>query len=161
MPIRTATPEDLSTLYQIGCTCFPPAEMVPAEEYANRLRIYPHHFWVMELDNGRLAGFLNGMVTDEPTIRDEMFLNADLHREHGAWQAIFGLAVLPQYQKHGYASRLMEHTIASARAQGRRGCILTCKQALIPYYKRFGYQDLGVSQSAYGGVIWHDMTLTF
>ena len=51
--------------------------------------------------------------------------------------------------------------IADARAQGRRGCVLTCKDALVHYYARFGFVDEGISQSTHGGVVWHDMRLTF
>ena len=56
---------------------------------------------------------------------------------------------------------MLERVIADARAQGRRGCVLTCKDALVHYYARFGFVDEGISQSTHGGVVWHDMRLTF
>ncbi len=48
-----------------------------------------------------------------------------------------------------------------ARADGRKGVILTCKQHLIPYYERFGFENLGVSQSVHGGAVWYDLLLRF
>ena len=42
-----------------------------------------------------------------------------------------------------------------------RGVVLTCKEKLVPYYAKFGFVDEGVSQSAHGGVVWHQMRRTF
>ena len=55
----------------------------------------------------------------------------------------------------------MQHLVTHAKEQGRKGCILTCKQGLIPYYQRLGYQQEGVSQSIHGGAVWYDMRLIF
>ena len=74
---------------------------------------------------------------------------------------IFGVNTLPAYRRQGCAGQVLERVIADARAQGRRGCVLTCKDALVHYYARFGFVDEGISQSTHGGVVWHDMRLTF
>ena len=34
---------------------------------------------LLEEDDGTLVSFVDGMVTDEPTLRDEMYENAALH----------------------------------------------------------------------------------
>ena len=57
--------------------------------------------------------------------------------------------------------QVLERVIADAKAQGRKGCVLTCKDKLVHYYERFGFVNEGVSQSTHGGVVWHDMRLTF
>jgi hypothetical protein len=51
--------------------------------------------------------------------------------------------------------------IADAREQGRNGCVLTCKEALLHYYAAFGFVNEGVSESVHGGVVWYEMRLTF
>ena len=158
--IRNAAIQDLEALTQIARICFPPNEAATREEYRDRLTVYPRHFWVLERE-GRLAGSINGPATMEPCIRDDMFENARLHREDGDWQAILGLAVLPEYRRNGFAAQLMEHVVVEARRQGRKGCILTCKKELSPYYQKFGYENRGVSQSCHGGVVWYDMRLQF
>ena len=160
MNIRTATMADLSALTAVEAACFPVAEAATEADFAGRLRIYPNHFWLLEQD-GEVVSFVNGMVTDEPTIRDEMYANASLHREDGAWQAIFGVNTLPDYRRRGLAGQLLTAAAEDARTAGRRGCILTCKDRLIHYYEKFGYQNQGVSQSVHGGVVWYDMTLEF
>lgn len=39
--------------------------------------------------------------------------------------------------------------------------VLTCKDALIPYYAKFGFVNEGVSASVHGNVTWNQMRLTF
>lgn len=160
MEIRTATMADLAAVTAVEAACFPAAEAATERDFAQRLAVYPNHFWLLE-DDGTLVSFINGMVTDEPTLRDEMYENAALHREDGAWQMIFGVNTLPRYRRQGCAARVMERVIAGARAQGRKGCVLTCKDKLIHYYETFGFQNEGVSASTHGGVVWYDMRLTF
>lgn len=160
MNIRNATMEDLEILTAIEAACFPPAEAATRESFAKRLAVYPNHFWLLEED-GQVVSFVNGMVTDEPLLRDEMFEDAALHNEDGAWQMIFGVNTLPRYRRQGCAARVMERVIADARAQGRKGCVLTCKDQLIRYYETFGFRNEGVSASTHGGVVWYQMRLTF
>jgi ribosomal protein S18 acetylase RimI-like enzyme len=161
MRIRTATMEDLAAVAAVEATCFPPNEAATAADFAARLAVYPNHFWLLEQEDGTLVSFINGMVTDEPLLRDEMYENAALHQENGAWQMIFGVNTLPDYRRQGCAGRVMERVIEDAKAQGRRGCVLTCKEELIHYYETFGFQSEGVSRSTHGGVVWYDMRLTF
>ena len=110
---------------------------------------------------GKIIGFINGMVTDDQTISDIMFEDASLHQKDGDWQSVFGLDMLPEYRCQGRAALLMEQLIEDARAKGRKGCILTCKDRLIHYYEKFGYRNLGVSKSVHGGAVWYDMILEF
>ena len=60
-----------------------------------------------------------------------------------------------------YEHKNMEHMIGDARAKGRKGLILTCKDRLIHYYEKFGYKNMGVSASVHGGAVWYDMLLEF
>ena len=161
MQIRTATPADLAAVTAVEAACFPPAEAAGEADFAARLNAYPQHFWLLEADDGTLVSLVDGMVSDEPTLRDEMYENAALHNEHGAWQMIFGVNTLPWYRRRGYAGQLLRRAIEDARSQGRKGCVLTCKEALVHYYETFGFVSEGRSQSTHGGAVWYDMRLTF
>ena len=152
---------DLAAVAAVEGACFPAAEAATEKDFAARLAVYPNHFWLLEEDDGTLVSFVNGLVTDEPLLRDEMYADASLHNEHGAWQMVFGVNTLPQYRRQGLAGQVLERVIADARAQGRKGCVLTCKDKLIHYYEKFGFQNEGVSASTHGGVVWYDMRLTF
>ena len=99
--------------------------------------------------------------TDSPDLADEMYDRPALHDPRGAWQMIFGVDTIPAYRRRGCAAMLLEHVIAEAKAEGRRGVVLTCKDRLVHYYAKFGFADEGVSASTHGDVVWHQMRLTF
>lgn len=159
--IRTVTMKDLQAVTAVEAECFPAAEAAGAEAFQARIAAFPECFFVAEEENGRLIGMINGAVTDRKTICDEMFEDAGLHRPDGAYQSIFGLDVIPERRCQGVAAALMEHMIQSAREAGRKGVILTCKDRLIPYYEKFGYRSMGLSDSVHGGAVWYDMILEF
>lgn len=128
MTIRTATIEDLETVSAVEAECFPPAEAATKEEFEKRLTHYGKHFWLM-FDGDKLIAFVDGFVTDEADLTDEMYEKAEMHRENGDWQMIFGVNTIPAYRKKGYAGELIKRAIADAREQGRKGLVLTCKEA--------------------------------
>ena len=161
MEIRTAALQDLDAVAAVEAACFPAVEAATKEEFAERLRYYGSHFWLM-FDGGNLIGFVDGMVTDQADLTDDLYEQAALHNERGAWQMIFGVNTLPEYRRHGYAGQLLRRAITDARQQGRRGLVLTCKERLLPYYAKFGFQDEGVTvKSTHGNVAWHQMRLSF
>ena len=92
---------------------------------------------------------------------DEMYEKADLHEEQGDWQMIFGVNTIPAYRRCGLAEQLLKRAIADAKTQGRKGLVLTCKDKLIHYYAKFGFENEGVSESTHGNVVWNQMRLTF
>ena len=160
MTIRTAQMEDIDAITAVETECFPPAEAATKEEFAERLKYYKDHFWLM-FDEERLVAFVDGMVSNQKDLTDEMYEKADLHEEQGDWQMIFGVNTVPAYRRRGLAEQLLKRAIADAKAQGRKGLVLTCKDKLIHYYAKFGFENEGVSESAHGDVVWNQMRLTF
>ena len=161
MDIRYATIEDVKAITAVETECFPPAEAATEKEFIERVRYYGNHFWLM-FEQEKLIAFVDGFVTDEPDLTDEMYENAAMHNENGAWQMIFGVNTLPAYRKHGYAGELIRRAIEDAKQQGRKGLVLTCKDKLVPYYAKLGFQDEGVTdKSTHGNVVWHQMRLAF
>ena len=160
MEIRTATFKDLDAVSAVEAACFPAAEAATPAEFAERLRHYGSHFWLM-FDSEKLIGFVDGMVTDKADLSDDLYAQASLHNENGAWQMIFGVNTLPEYRRQGVAAALLERAIADAKAQGRKGLVLTCKDKLVHYYAKFGFVSEGVSESTHGGVVWYQMRLAF
>ena len=160
MNIRLGKIEDLKALAEVEARCFPAVEAATEKDFERRLSVYPNHFWLLE-DEGKLIGFVNGMVTDEAELTDEMYENADMHNENGNWQMIFGVNTIPEYRRQGCAEKVLNRVISDARAQGRKGLVLTCKDKLVHYYAKFGFENEGVSESTHGGVVWYKMRLTF
>lgn len=160
MNIRIASLQDLDAIAAVEAVCFPLAEAADKDSLRRRLTVYPEHFWLL-WENDTLVGFVNGMVTQAPDLSDEMYDNADLHEETGPWQMIFGVDTIPAYRRRGCAALLLNRVISDARAQGRRGLVLTCKEALLHYYAKFGFVNEGISSSVHGNVRWYQMRLTF
>ena len=161
MTIKYAAKEDISAIAAVEAECFPPAEAAIEAEFVERVKYYGNHFWLL-YNADKLIAFVDGFVTAELDLTDEMYENAAMHNENGAWQMIFGVNTLPDYRKHGYAGELISRAIADAKQQGRKGLVLTCKERLIPYYAKFGFKDEGVSdKSTHGNVVWHQMRLSF
>ncbi|MFZ7115331.1 MAG: GNAT family N-acetyltransferase [Bacteroidota bacterium] len=156
MNIRNATPNDLETIHRIETTCFPSNQAASMDTFSERLKVYPNHFWLIE-DGGQIVGFINGMISDNDTIKDEMFKHPELHNENGAWQSVFGLAVLPEFQNRGFAGKLLQHLFEVSIQNKRKGIVLTCEKHLIPYYEKFGFVNVGLSASVHGGDVFYDM----
>ena len=85
MNIRYATLADLDDIASVEAECFPALEAATKEEFEQRIKYYGNHFWLM-FDGENLAAFVDGFVTDEQDLTDEMYERASLHNENGAWQ---------------------------------------------------------------------------
>ncbi len=161
MVIRNATKEDVKAIAAVENECFPPQEAATEEDFVQRVKYYGNHFWLM-FDKEKLIAFVDGFVTNEEDLLDEMYKNAAMHNENGSWQMIFGVNTLPLYRKQGIAGKLIEQAIEDAKKQKRKGLVLTCKDKLVHYYAKFGFKDEGISEkSTHGNVVWHQMRLTF
>ena len=80
MEIRTAALKDLDAVSAVESACFPAAEAATPAEFAERLRYYGSHFWLM-FDQDKLIGFVDGMVTDRADLTDDLYAQAALHDE--------------------------------------------------------------------------------
>ena len=160
MIIRKAKMNDLDEITAVEKICFPPSEAATRESFEKRLEAFADSFLIAEED-GKIVGFVNGCITDEKVISDEMFVDTTLHNPNGGYQAIFGLVVIPGYRGKGTAKELMNELIGRTKACGKKGLILTCKEHLTGFYSAFGYKNLGVSGSNHGGAVWYDMILEF
>lgn len=161
MHIRHATIDDLDKISAVEAVAFPPAEAAARESIRQRLGVYPECFWLLESGEGELCAYVNGLCTDIPDLADEMFDAVSMHNPSGAWQMIFSVVTAPQHRKKGYAAQTLSRALADAEARGQKGAVLTCKEALIPFYARLGFKDEGISGSTHGGAVWHQMRCTF
>lgn len=161
MNIRHARAEDLDVLSAIEAASYPAAEGASRESLRGRLAVYPECFWLLEADSGEICAFVNGFCTDLPDLTDEMYDRPEMHAPRGAWQMIFSVVTAPEHRGAGYASELMLRVLADAERRGQCGAVLTCKEALLPFYSRFGFADEGISASVHGGAVWHQMRRVF
>ena len=160
MTVRKATIKDADKISKLEASAFPKEEAASLAAFQDRLRVYPDHFLVVEQD-GVILCCVNGLVTDEKDLTDEMYASADLHDENGKWQMIFGVATHPDHRRKGLASDTVRRFVEQAEKEGRLGVVLTCKDYLVHFYERLGFVNEGVSDSTHGGVTWYQMRLTF
>ncbi len=158
--IRQATLADLDTVNALEQQCFPAAEAASRNVFSLRLHSFPECFWIAE-SGGQITAMINGMTTDSRDLTDEMYDNSALYSTDGAWLMLFGVATHPAFRKHGLASGLMNHVTEQMKQQGRQGIVLTCKEALLSFYQRFGFVSEGISDSMHGGAVWYQMRLDF
>lgn len=159
--IRQVNMGDLDAVTKVEEICFPSEEAASLESLKKRIETFPESFFVAETSPGAIIGFVNGCVINDTVIQDALFKDAKLHNPKGVYQSIFGLDVIPGYRNHGIAAQLMNYIIETSKAAGRKGVVLTCKERLIHYYEKFGYKNMGVSESVHGGAVWYDMILEF
>ncbi len=157
--IRNVTEQDIDRCYEIETNAYAGDEAASKEKILKRIRTYPEGFIVLENER-EIIGFINAGATDNVVLSDEEFKELVGHDPKGKQIVIMSVVVHPDYQGQGMASRLMDEFIGRMKAMEKREIYLICQTELIPMYARFGYQDLGPSDSDHGGLSWHEMSLT-
>ena len=157
---RKIHPSETDQAVIIEQICFPPNEACSEKNMKDRIERAPELFLVaVDKETGKIAGFLNGLATDESEFRDEFFTNADLYNPNGKNIMLLGLDVLPEYRRQGLATELVHKYAERERANNRQKLILTCLQSKVEMYKKMGFLDDGIANSTWGGEEWHEMSM--
>ena len=155
---RNIQPEEVEQTIEIEQICFPPNEACSDKNMRERVKVAPELFLVaVSKHTGKIAGFLNGLSTEEEKFRDEFFTDSSLYNSTGKNVMLLGLDVLPQYRRKGLATELMEIYCEREREKGRKKLLLTCLESKVEMYEKMGYTDLGLADSTWGGEQWHEM----
>ena len=81
---RNIRPEETDQGIMIEKICFPPHEACSDKNMKERILKAPELFLVAEdRKTGKIAGFLNGIATDEDVFRDEFFTDITLNDPKG------------------------------------------------------------------------------
>lgn len=156
---RNIRSEEGEQAAEIERICFPPNEACSRERMLERVAKAPELFLVaVDKCTGKIAGFLNGLSTDEDSFRDEFFTDANLYNPDGKNIMLLGLDVLPEYRNRGLARELMRRYLQRERENGRRTILLTCLQPKVEMYQKMGFRDEGIANSVWGGSQWHEMS---
>ena len=143
---------------EIERICFPPNEACSKKHMKDRVAGIADLFLVaIDKENGKMAGFLNGLATDDEILKDEFFTDASLHNPEGKNVMLLGLDVLPEYRSQGLAREIMTQYVEREQKRGRECLYLTCLDNKVEMYKKMDYTDNGISGSAWGGEEWHEM----
>lgn len=157
---RSIRQEETNQAVKIEQICFPPNEACSREHMTERINGAPELFLVaVDKNTGLIAGFFNGIATNEEEFRDEFFTDITLHNPEGKNVMLLGLDVLPEYRMQGLARELVRRYVERERLNNRKKAILTCLDSKVEMYKKMGFIDDGIANSTWGGEAWHQMSL--
>lgn len=156
---RSILPEEAGQAAAIEAICFPPNEACTEARMRERVAVAPDLFLVaVDRETGKLAGFLNGLSTNERTFRDEFFTDISLHDPEGDHVMLLGLDVLPEYRGRGLAREIMFQYLRREKARNRKQVLLTCLEEKVKMYEKLGFCNRGVALSSWGGEKWYEMS---
>lgn len=155
---RNIHPDEAGQAVLIEQICFPPHEACSEKMMRERIAAAPELFLVaVDKETGKIAGFLNGLATDETEFKDEFFTNAKMHNRAGESIMLLGMDVLPEYRGKGLAREVMSRYCDREREKGRKRLILTCLEEKVKMYERMGYRSNGIADSSWGNEQWYEM----
>ena len=87
--------------------------------FKEQLKYYADYF-LIAFDGALPFGFIDGFVSDDEILTDEMFVDASLHNQvvHGRWYLVW--IQCPRYRNRGVGGRLIEAFIELAREETRK-----------------------------------------
>ena len=154
--IRQANVADAHICSLIENTVFLASEAATFDQIETRIMQFSEGFLVAENENG-VVGFINTGNTHKKDISDEALKSLIGHDPAGAYVVIFSLAVLPAWQGHGIAKRLIQAITENAKHRRKAALLLLCKDHLVAFYEHLGFENTGISASTHGGACWHQM----
>ena len=156
---RSIRPQEADEAVAIEQICFPPNEACSERHMKERIQMASELFLVaIHKESGKMAGFFNGISTGEELFRDEFFTEIELYDPDGQNVMMLGLDVLPEYRMLGLGRELVQQYLNRERANGRKRLVLTCLEAKVEMYRKMGFTDHGLANSAWGGEAWHEMS---
>lgn len=156
--ITGASLDDLDVITSLEAHGFPADEAASKAAFAYRLKNFPEWFLTARSD-GKIIGFINGILSGKKLITDDIYLPDSEAGTNGNNLLLFGLVVHADYRRKGIAENLMKAILEKAKNKGVKHVALTCRDRLIPYYEKFGFKNMGISESVIGNVTWNDMVI--
>lgn len=155
---RNILPEEADQAAAIEKICFPPNEACSESMMRERVLAAPELFLVaVDRETGKIAGFLNGLATNEDLFRDAFFTDAGLQNPAGRNVMLLGLDVLPEYRGQGLAKEIVSRYLCREREKNRKMLVLTCLESKVEMYQKMGFQNKGIAESSWGGEQWYEM----
>ena len=155
---RQILPEEGTQAGEMDSVCFPPEEAKPMEIMCRFAGELPEIFLVViDRETGKVAGFLCGIASDEAHFSDAFFTDLSLHDPAAQTVYLLGLDILPQYRGQGLAGELLRLYEIWSQVRGKHRMVLTAHKEKVGMYEKMGFTDLGISDSVWGGGVWHEM----
>ncbi len=157
--IRNVVESDLDRCFEIEEVSYEGNEAATKEKIRRRIRTYPEGFIVLEL-SGMVVGFINCGATNNVDLADEKFKDLVGHESSGKHEVIFSVVVHRDFQGKGLVGELLADFINRIRTMHKKSIHLICRDSLIEFYKKYGFEYIRKSDSTHGGLKWHEMVLS-
>ena len=157
--IRNVAESDLDRCFEIEKGSYEGNEAATREKIRKRIRKYPEGFIVLDL-SGMVVGFINSGATDNVDLSNEEFKDLIGHEPNGKHIVIFSVVVHKDFQRKGLAGMLLADFINRVKRMQKKSIHLICRDILINFYKKYGFEYIRKSDSTYGGLHWHEMVLS-
>ena len=155
---RQILPEEGVQAREMDRICFPPEEAKPMEIMCRFVQKIPEQFLAaVDRRTGKVAGYLCGISSDEAHFRDEFFTDLSFHDPAAQTVYLLGLDILPEHRGQGLAKELLRIYGIWSQVRGKHRMVLTAHEEKVGMYEKLGFADLGISNSVWGGGIWHEM----
>ena len=156
--LRQVRPDEAEIATEIEAICFPSSEACTLPIMRERVRLASDSFLAaIDRETGKMIGFINALCTNEWSLKDELYTDTTLHDPQGANVMVCSVSVLPDYRLQGIARAMMAEFLNWQKGQGKKLAILTCVPGKVSMYEKFGYTDKGMSDSTWGGEVWHEI----
>lgn len=156
--ITEAKLDDSEEITLLEAHGFSADEAASKKAFEYRLKTFPKWFLIAR-SRGKIIGFINGILSDKALITDDIYLPGSEKNSSGKNLLLLGIVVHADFRRQGIAQSLMNTILKKAQDKGIKRAALTCREALIPYYEKFGFKNLGVSESVIGNITWYDMVI--
>lgn len=157
--IRIVNEQDLDRCFKIESVSYSGDEAATKDKILKRIKAYPEGFIVLE-NNREIIGFINSGATQKVELSDEEFKELIGHDPEGRHIVILSVVIHPDYQGKGMATVLMNNFIDKMKALDKSDIFLICQTELVDMYARYGFVNLGISNSGHGGLTWNEMSLS-
>ncbi|QDK69994.1 GNAT family N-acetyltransferase [Lactococcus protaetiae] len=154
-------PSDIDVVMHIEKLDFSENEALSVASMVERIELISDSFIAARNTDGRVVGYITGPVTESRYLSDECFEHSEPNPNSGGFQKVISLAIDPEYQGLGIATKLLILLEEEARTKHRAGISLTCHDYLIDYYEKHGFKNEGLSESKFGGDTWYNMVMEF
>ncbi|MEJ6399973.1 GNAT family N-acetyltransferase [Nicoliella lavandulae] len=148
--------KDVDGMLNVEQSCFEPDEQMDRDDFVEVVNNVSAMSFVIDVD-GEIAGMISCRTTDKDVLDNESYYEDLAPKATDTNLAVLGLAVLPKYQGAGLATELLKRAEAVAKTDGLTSLILDCRDRLIPFYEKYGFQLLRRSNSTFGDIKWFGM----
>ena len=128
MIIRPETPQDQQAITDLTLAAF-------TGKYSDHPT---EHLIILELRNAGALSLSLVAELDGKIVGHVAFSPVKVNGEEIGWYGLGPISVLPELQKQGIGSHLIQEGLARIRAVGAKGCVL---EGSPLYYQRFGFKS--------------------